>query len=272
MRAATYAAQLAQMDRCLRDYGPETAPIREQLRSYVAAVIASTWPDEKPRPTGVSYPDTSKMPLTGESSVLGGIINDIGLESARLQPADAQHPKNLMATCAEQYSRLDQGRWTVIEGARGSISTPFYWVLVFWLVILFACFGLTRAARRHGVIVIGSLRSLDHRRRLRDPRSGPALRRPVRHPEHVDARRARRHDALTRRETPSKDAALVALPVAVAQRALVELAGRQARQLGFEVDRARAFVVRQMIAAEADQLRLRLRARLEVRASAARPP
>ena len=26
-----YAAQLAQMDRCLRDYGPETAPIRAQL-------------------------------------------------------------------------------------------------------------------------------------------------------------------------------------------------------------------------------------------------
>ncbi len=34
-----YAAQLAQMDRRLRDYGPETAPIREKLRSYVAAVI-----------------------------------------------------------------------------------------------------------------------------------------------------------------------------------------------------------------------------------------
>src|ERR1700678_4114351 len=43
-----YAAQLAQMDRCLRDDGPETAPIREQLRAYVAAVIASTWPSEPP--------------------------------------------------------------------------------------------------------------------------------------------------------------------------------------------------------------------------------
>src|SRR5208337_3904714 len=55
----TYAAELAQMDQCLRDYGPETAPIREQLRQYVAAVIASTWPDEKP-PVGVRHPDTSK--------------------------------------------------------------------------------------------------------------------------------------------------------------------------------------------------------------------
>src|SRR5215469_9044815 len=52
------AARLAQLDRCLRDYGPETEPIRQQLRGYVAAVIASTWPDE-PRPAGVVFPDTS---------------------------------------------------------------------------------------------------------------------------------------------------------------------------------------------------------------------
>ena len=45
------AAQLAQLDRCLRDYGAETVLTREQLRGYVAAVIASTWPDE-PRPVG----------------------------------------------------------------------------------------------------------------------------------------------------------------------------------------------------------------------------
>src|ERR1700722_2427937 len=47
-----YAGQLAQMDRCLSDYGPETALIRAQLKSYAAAVIASTWPDEPP-PVGV---------------------------------------------------------------------------------------------------------------------------------------------------------------------------------------------------------------------------
>src|SRR5262249_58542714 len=39
---------------------------------------------------------------------------------------------------------------------------------------------------------------------------------------------------------PSHDPALAALPVAVAQQALVELAGRMARQLGLEVDAARA--------------------------------
>ena len=73
-----YAAQLAQMARCLGDYGPEAAPIRAQLRSYAAAVIASTWPDEPP-PTGVAYPNTSSMPLTGEVPVLSDIMNNVGL-------------------------------------------------------------------------------------------------------------------------------------------------------------------------------------------------
>jgi len=36
-----YAGQLAQIDRCLRDYGAETQPMRDELRAYVAAVIAA---------------------------------------------------------------------------------------------------------------------------------------------------------------------------------------------------------------------------------------
>ena len=147
-----YAGQLAQIDRCLRDYGPETQPMRAQLRSYVAAIIASTWPSEPP-PTGVAYPDTAHMPRTGETSVLATLIDDVGFEIHSLQPADALH-HNLMASCTEQYAELIRRRWTVIEGVRGSISTPFYWVLVFWLVILFGSFGLRAPPNNMSVIVI----------------------------------------------------------------------------------------------------------------------
>src|SRR5271167_2765006 len=48
---------------------------------------------------------------------------------------------------------------------------------------------------------------------------------------------------LTRRGPSSNDAALAPLPIPLAQRALIELAGRQARQLSLEIDRARAFVM-----------------------------
>jgi hypothetical protein len=147
-----YAGQLAQLDRCLHDYGPETQPMREQLRSYVAAVIASTWPSEPP-PKGVTYPDPEKIPRTGESSVLAAVINDVGLKIHSLLPADELH-RNLKTACSEQYSELLRRRWTVIEGVHESISTPFYWVLVFWLAILFGSFGLRAPPHRLSLIVI----------------------------------------------------------------------------------------------------------------------
>ncbi len=43
----------------------------------------------------------------------------------------------------------------MIEGVRKSISQPFYWVLVFWLVILFSSFGLRAPPNTMSVIVIG---------------------------------------------------------------------------------------------------------------------
>ena len=148
-----YAGQLAQLDRCLRDYGREAAPIRGELRSYVAAVIASTWPDEPP-PKDVSYPDTTKMAPTGENIALAELMNRIGLETRSLDPKDQLH-RNLMAACVEQYHDVAQARLAVIEGVRSSISTPFYWVLVFWLMILFASFGLRAAPTPMILAVIG---------------------------------------------------------------------------------------------------------------------
>jgi hypothetical protein len=126
--------------------------MREQLRAYTAAVIASTWPDEKP-PAGVKYPDVAGMPVTGESDVLGAILNAVGREINQLEPKDPGRQR-LLSECMQQYSDVIKSRWTVIEQARGSIWPPFYWVLVFWLVILFASLGLTAPANRVTILVI----------------------------------------------------------------------------------------------------------------------
>jgi hypothetical protein len=147
-----YAGQLAQLDRCLRDYGPETDKPREQLRGYVAAVIASTWTTEK-IPAGVSYPDVSHMPPTGEVPVLANLLNEVGIEILSLQPSDALH-RNMMGACAAQFADMMKLRWTVIEGLHPSISSPFYWVLVFWLVILFGSFGLRAPPNTLSLILI----------------------------------------------------------------------------------------------------------------------
>src|SRR5581483_5263558 len=73
--------------------------------------------------------------------------------------------------------------------------------------------------------------------------------------------RARRDRRAGGRSTGLNDARGFVLPVAVAKQALVELAGRQTRQLVVEVDAARALEVRQVLTAELDQLALGLPAR-----------
>jgi hypothetical protein len=135
------AAQIVQLDRCLRDYGPETAAIRARLRGYVGAVIASTWPNE-PRPAGVDYPDMTKVPRFGEAPSLSDVLGDIGIDIRSLAPATLLQ-QNVERDCDARYRDVLNARWKAIESERASISIPFYWVLVFWLAILFGSFGLT---------------------------------------------------------------------------------------------------------------------------------
>jgi len=149
---AAFAGQLAQLDRCLRDYGPETQATRAKLRTYVAAVIVSTWPSE-PAPADVAVPYTN-MRRTGEEPILTNLIDEIGIETRSLEPTDRLR-QSMAAACMGQYDEMIKSRWAVIESVHGSISTPFYWLLVAWLVILFASFGLRAPPNALNVIVIG---------------------------------------------------------------------------------------------------------------------
>jgi hypothetical protein len=148
-----YAASLAELDSCMREYGPELADARTKLHQYTAAVIASTWPGE-PRPQGVDYPDTSKMPRLGEVPILGNMMNDIGLEIAGLAPKSGLH-QSLSARCAADYREVISARWAVIEDVHGSLSAPFAAVLVFWLMLVFLSFGLQAPRNVLAGVVIG---------------------------------------------------------------------------------------------------------------------
>jgi len=135
-----YALQLTLLDQCLRDYGAEGGEARANIRSYTAAVIASTWPDERP-PTGVQYPDVTGMPRVGETPILAALMDRIGLEVSKLASTDALHTK-LAALCLDRYKDVSYARLHVIEAARSGLFEPFYQVVVIWLMIIFALFGL----------------------------------------------------------------------------------------------------------------------------------
>lgn len=146
-----YALDLTQLDRCLRDYGLGAEAARDSLRSYTAGLIASTWTSEPP-PGGVHYPDLSKVPRVGPSPVLYGELNRVYLELRHLQPADP-FQSGVRDDCLTDYRAVIEGRQTTIDDDRLQISTPFDLILVFWLMIIFATFGL--ASPRNSVSLIG---------------------------------------------------------------------------------------------------------------------
>jgi uncharacterized protein DUF4239 len=154
------AIAIIQLDRALREWGPETEPARELLRAYTAAVIATTWTDQ-PKPPGDYYP--AQLPPSGsgshlDSQVLGDMLARIELDIRQLEPRDAMH-RRLAANCLAQFERLMQMRLRLIEDSPSSIPTPFYIVLTFWLVIVFASFGLNapRNVLSYSTIALGAL-------------------------------------------------------------------------------------------------------------------
>jgi hypothetical protein len=148
-----YALHLTLLDNCLRDYGPDTASARADLARYTAAVIASTWPHEKP-PTGISYPNTAAMPIVGASPVLGDLMDQIGQKIRALDPRTSI-AVNTANDCRVAYRDVVQGRSSVIEDAGASFSAPFFWILVFWLTAAFLALGL--AAPRNRMAALGIL-------------------------------------------------------------------------------------------------------------------
>ncbi|RYE33205.1 MAG: hypothetical protein EOP23_09510 [Hyphomicrobiales bacterium] len=146
------ASQLAQLDECLRGYGAGADPIRLDLRSYTAGVIASTWPGEQ-RPAGASYPNTAAMAREGADPALGALIARVGRAINGLAPGDTLHA-NIAAECRAVYLQVQQRRWAVIEDVRGPVSPLFTSVMTFWLMLVFLSFGLQIPRRRLAAIVL----------------------------------------------------------------------------------------------------------------------
>ena len=152
--------QLIQLDRSLRQYGPDTEPARALLRRYTAAQIAATWTEE-PRPPGAYYPTAAPQraePASVADPAYGEALTRVETEIRGLDPQDPMH-RRLLQTCINQFELLMRARWKLIEEGHGSISTPFYIVLAFWLVIIFASFGLSAPNNMlsYITIVLGAL-------------------------------------------------------------------------------------------------------------------
>lgn len=136
-----YSVQIIDLNRLLVAYGPETAPARALLLAYTKAAVATTWTHEKP-PPGTVFPPTTPDNNNIESAALGRMLSQIDRQILALHPATPTQER-LAAEARTRFDSLMQRRWKLIEEAPGEFSGPFYLVMIFWLIIIFACFGLT---------------------------------------------------------------------------------------------------------------------------------
>ena len=149
---SAYGAQLTELDHRLRVYGPEADAARKLLRSYTAAAIADTWPEE-PAPSG-EYLHLDRAAASGggmEGTKLGDMLADVDYGIERLAPTDEYH-RQIAERLRDRALRTIEQRWKLIFSARSTVSWPFLKILAAWLAIIFAIFGLT--APRNPVIYV----------------------------------------------------------------------------------------------------------------------
>ena len=132
------SADMILLDRALARYGPETKEARSLLQRSVAATIDRFWPAEGAKHIAI---DPGASPV----EALYDKIEALSPQS------DAQRSMQSQAlTLAGAVART---RLLLFEHLGTSIPVPFLVVLVFWLCIIFASFGLF-APRNATVIAV----------------------------------------------------------------------------------------------------------------------
>src|SRR6516165_5922756 len=121
------SADMVLLDRALARYGPETKEARDLLKRSVAVTLERFWPAEGAKPISI---DPGASPVEA-------LYDKI---EALTPQSDAQRSMQSQAlTLAADMART---RLLLFENLGASIPVPFLVVLVFWLCIIFASFGL----------------------------------------------------------------------------------------------------------------------------------
>jgi hypothetical protein len=130
------SADIILLDRVLARYGPETKEARAVLQRSTAAAVERFWPTAGAKPTAV---DAQASPI----EALYEKIEELSPQGEAQRSLQSQ-----ALTLALDMARL---RLLLFEQLGSSIPVPFLVVLVFWLSIIFASFGLF--SPRNGTVI-----------------------------------------------------------------------------------------------------------------------
>ncbi|HEY8120092.1 MAG TPA: hypothetical protein VII78_02140 [Myxococcota bacterium] len=123
------AAEILALDRTLAQYGPETAPLRADLKRNLAARIDTVWPPDR---------------LLGARFDLSGATPDVEQLSAQIRRLTPQNDEQrfLKSHALALSDSVVEARWLVSAGRGSSVPTLFLVILLFWLTITFVSFGI----------------------------------------------------------------------------------------------------------------------------------
>jgi hypothetical protein len=134
------AARVLLLDHMLANYGPETKGVRELLRRTVALRLEAIWPEDRFQHAKFDPHEAAPAATTIETLILQ--LSPKNDSQRWLQSEALRVGRDIMET-----------RWLVLGGLGSSVPVLFVIVVVFWLTILFASFGLF-APRNATVIAV----------------------------------------------------------------------------------------------------------------------
>jgi hypothetical protein len=122
-------ADIILLDQLLAQYGPEAKPAREGLRQAVGLLVERIWRENRSENA-----NRSPFEATRSGQDTAAII---------LQLAPQNETQRIIKDRAIQLTTdLAQTRFLLFEQSGGSVPLPFLVVLIFWLTIIFASFGM----------------------------------------------------------------------------------------------------------------------------------
>jgi hypothetical protein len=124
----TLSAQILRLDGLLSRYGPETGLARETLRNYAEQKTADLFPDDE-ADVRLSDPETYQLLQQLEDSIL------------ELKPVSGRD-KWWLDQAMTLAGKIGDTTWLLTQQAGQGTPKAFVALLVFWLTLLFASFGL----------------------------------------------------------------------------------------------------------------------------------
>ncbi len=134
----SYAAELILLNETLRDYGDAAAAPRRLLRDYTARLLSDNWPEANARPVRL------------DDSAAGILLEHVREAIRALAPVDAGQ-RWLLEQALDIGVSLQRQRWLLIEQTGPSVQPIVVVILVSWVTLIFASFGLN--APRNGTVV-----------------------------------------------------------------------------------------------------------------------